>query len=167
MRLRPLGVFLAVLATLSGAFVACGGTDDGNVDLVADAATLDVIDPIDSAVAVEAGTDAATARDAFVADTGGDADDAGDDARRACTPATVGTDCPPLACQFLTGCVGNVCQYAPAGACVARSFSGTFVTGAFEATVDTTSVRGEIGPFLQEQGATCVATTCVTGDLLP
>ena len=89
------------------------------------------------------------------------------DAGTSCTPATVGLDCPARPCELLTGCVGNVCQYVPAGVCVARSFSGTFVTGDFEATVDGTTVRGQIGPFLQEQGATCVGTTCVRGDLLP
>lgn len=163
---RLLGFFGAVALT-AGVIVACGGTEGGLLDGDDAADTRDASPSHDVTAPGDAPSDAAETSDATRDDAGEGAVDGGPDGAIACTIATVGDDCPPLPCQVLTGCTNGVCQYAVTAVCVVRSFSGTFVTGEFRATVGDTVVTGQIGPFLQEQGPRCVGGTCVTGDLLP
>jgi hypothetical protein len=86
----------------------------------------------------------------------------------ACTTATVAVDCPPKPCPLaLTGCVGGFCQYQTIATCQARSFTGSFSSGAVDKQVGTTLLIGNIGELSAGYGPICKTTTCLTGGITP
>ncbi|HEX4446355.1 MAG TPA: hypothetical protein VH044_06460 [Polyangiaceae bacterium] len=100
---------------------------------------------------------------------GGDASDGGTSAEAGvtCTPATLATDCPILACQTVTGCVQNLCQYTKLTVCPVGPASGTFFSGGIDAVMNGVTLHSNIGPFRQVDGTLCVGTTCLTGGIAP
>ena len=120
---------------------------------------------LDAGIAIGGG-DAGRANDA------GNAIDAGGaDAGSPCAVASYATDCPILACQDVTGCVGGICQYAPSTHCLAYSFWGTFGVAAVDKTIDAggaaLTLHGTLGPFRPQDGTICKGTLCLTGGIGP
>jgi len=143
-------------------------SDGGSPDAGPDAASAN-----DGGVLDAGPADAGGANEAGIASDGGDRGDAGGsvDAGSPCAVATYATDCPTLACQDLTGCVGSICQYAPSPHCLAYSFWGTFGVAAVDKTIDAggagLTLHGTLGPFRPQDGTVCKGTLCLTGGIGP
>ena len=84
-----------------------------------------------------------------------------------CTPATFGTDCPILACQTVSGCVQNACQYTTLTVCPTGPATGTFISGGVDVVMNGVTLHSNIGPFRPADGTVCVGTSCLTGGISP